>query len=199
MVVRDYLRGFYKDLQQHLSDAEKKQGPTAELAQAFRVISNRVLIVGEISDRYLDGHLTEDDAQLRLKYVYRDLLFTGTMSTIEYHLVKGLLLCPDLEAAQKIRHRGKRRVHLSNLVEWLGDMLDDSYLWDFCIKLRNDIVHDDAIGRQSMESPDIEFPVTMKEGEQAEGVLRSFVSLSRAIERSFFQLVMKLPEARTDQ
>lgn len=72
------------------------------------------------------------------------------MSTIEYYFIKSLLLYPELGATKKIMERGpggERRVYLSELINWTKDLLDDFYLWDFSIKLRNDIVHFDAIWR----------------------------------------------------
>ena len=129
----------------------------------------------------------------QLKYIYRDILFIGIMSTIEYHFIKSLLLYPELEVTQKIKRKGERNVHLSMLIRWANDMLGDFYLWDFCIKLRNDIVHFDSIGRQSMESPKIDHPVIMKQGGEASGNLRSLISLSREIENEYFKFIMNLP------
>ena len=53
MVVRAYLRGFYDELQRHLSEVSEKETHQGDLSQAFTVISNRVAIVGEISDDYM--------------------------------------------------------------------------------------------------------------------------------------------------
>ena len=198
MVVRDYLKEFYDELQTHVSEVATKEAHEGELSQAFKVISNRVVIAREISDDYMKrlsspvSPLSEDQVTQRLKYVYRDLLFVGTMSTIEYYFIQSLLLYPELDATKKIKRRGERKVHLSNLIVWAKDMLDDFYLWDFCIKLRNDIVHFDAIARQSMESPDISYPVIMRQGKQASGLLRSFISLSWVIENGFFKFIMNL-------
>ena len=137
--------------------------------------------------------LTQDEVGQRLKYAYRDLLFVGNMSSVEYYCIKSLLLYPELEVTKKILDRGERRVNFSTMIDWLKDMLDDPYLWEFAANFRNDVVHFSAIPRQSMVSPDIEFPIEMKEGEEASGVLRSILSLSKSIERSFFTFIDGLP------
>ncbi len=186
-------------MQEHLDKVASKEKTQRSLSQAFIVISNRVVIVSEMTDDYMKRlaspaySLNEAQMKQQLKYIYRDILFTGIMSTIEYNFIKSLLLYPELEVTQKVKSKGERNVHLSMLTRWTKDMLGDFYLWDFCIKLRNDIVHFDSIGRQSMESPKIDHPVIMKQGEEASGNLRCLVSLSRGIENEYFKFIMNLP------
>ena len=204
MVVRAYLREFYDDVQDHVDKAAKKEVRPGELSQAFKIINNRIVIVGEITDNYKKrlirpmSPLTQNEVRERLKYVYRDILFVGTMSTIEYYFIRWLPFWPALpDATKKVMSKGagwEREIHLSDMIGWAKEkhMIDDFYLWDFCVKLRNDIVHFDAIGRQTMKSPNISYPVMMKQGKQAGGVLRSFISLSRAIENSLLKFVMNL-------
>lgn len=205
MVVRTYLRKFYEELQSHIDKVANKEAHRGQLSQAFKVLNNRVAIVGEITDDYMKrlarttSPLTQNEVRERLKYVYRDILFVGTMSTVEYYFIRWLPLWPILpDAAKKVMSTGagwERKVYLSKMIKWANkkNLIDDFYLWDFCVKLRNDIVHFDAIGRQTMKSPNIGHPVTMRQGVQASGVLRSFISLSRAIENSLFKFAMNLP------
>lgn len=53
MVVRDYLMGFYNQLQDHTKEVEQGKADQNELSQAFKIINNRVAIVGEITDEYM--------------------------------------------------------------------------------------------------------------------------------------------------
>ena len=200
MVLKSYILEFYHRTESHKDSLMSRQSDEPDLSHAFLVLANRVAIAGEITDDYtarltkIVDPLSQDEVSSRLKYVYRDLLFVGNMSSIEYYLVKYLQLYPALKAAQEILKRGERRVLMSQLLSWMSidDLLDDTYLWDFAVKFRNDVVHFDARARQTMESPNIEFPITMTEGEEATGVLRSLLSLSGSIERSFYSLISGL-------
>jgi len=107
--------------------------------------------------------------------------------------IKSVLLFPNLDVTKKVIRKGERKVHLSDLIGWMPcEMIRDKYLWKFCIQLRNDIVHFDAIGRKPMDSPDIEHPIVMEVGKEAVGNLRSILSLSQAIENEYFQFITKL-------
>lgn len=198
MVLQSYLRDFHNQTESHGELLRSRQSGSADFSHAFRVLANRIVIAGEITDDYMGrltrpvDPLTQDEVRQRLKYVYRDLLFIGNMASIEYYLIKYLQLYPELTAAQEISRRGERRVQMSELLSWIHDLLDDTYLWDFAVKFRNDVVHFDARARQYMESPSIEFPITMTEGEEATGVLRAILSLSSSIEKSFYSLVSGL-------
>ena len=68
--------------------------------------------------------------------------------------------------------------------------LDYLDLWRFAINLRNDLVHFDGYARQSMSSPITDHPITMKLGDQSEGVLRSFLSITTAVEDRFASLLL---------
>jgi len=125
MVVRKYLCEFYQELQEHIKKVAQKEARKGELSQAFRVLSNRVAICGEITEDYMGrlarptSPLLQDEVRQRLKYVYRDVLFVGIMSTVEYYFIRSLLLYPQLEPAKKIINkgsRGERTVHLSHLI-----------------------------------------------------------------------------------
>ena len=198
MVLQSYLREFHNQTENHVEILSSRQSGSADVSHAFVVLGNRIAIAGEITDNYIArfassaDQLSQDEISSRLKYVYRDLLFVGNMSSIEYHLVKYLQLYPNLKAAQEIVKRGERRVLMSQLLSWIDDLLDDAYLWDFAVKFRNDVVHFDARARQTMPSPNIEFPITMAEGEEATGVLRALLSLSKSIELSFYSLISGL-------
>ncbi len=94
MDVRQYLLKFYQEPQAHIKKVTQKEATKGELSQAFRVLSNRVAICGEITDDYMGrlarpaSPLSQNEVRQRLKYVYRDILFVGTMSTIEYYFIK---------------------------------------------------------------------------------------------------------------
>lgn len=205
MVVRAYLKEFYDQVQEHIDKVAAKEVHAGELSQAFRVLNNRIAIVGEITDDYMKrlvratSPLKQDEVRERLKYVYRDILFVGTMSTVEYYFIRWLPLWGELpDAAKEVMSKGagwERTIYLSQMIRWANEkaILDDFYLWDFSVKLRNDVVHFDAIGRQAMKSPNIQHRIMMKKGRQASGRLRSFISLTRSIENSLFKFAMNLP------
>lgn len=202
MVVRSYLKEFYDELQEHSAYVGKMvdNEPIRDiLLSLYKNINNRLVMVMEITDDYMMRltsprfTLSEVLMKQRLKNIYRDLLFTGTISAIEYNFIRLTNMCPQLDPQGKVMSKGgERKIHLSDIIEWNKDKLDDFHLWDFAIKLRNDVVHFDARGRQSMDSPKIDYPIIMKEGEEAEGKLRSFISLTRAIENSFFKIIPSL-------
>ena len=199
MVLTNYLKDFESQVHNHKNEIASQRPGGADFTQAFTVIGNRVTMVGEITEEYERrvarpvSPITQDEARLRFKYLYRDLLFVGTMSGVEYYFIKYLLLYPEFDVTKKIVNRGERRVQFSNLIVWAKDMLDDFYLWDFAVKFRNDVVHFDSIARQSMESPDIEFSIAMTQGQEASGRLRSILALTKSIEHSFFTFIKGLP------
>jgi hypothetical protein len=203
--AEDYLRDFYKQVNEHLAIIQEKEKERGSLSQAFAVIGNRIAICGDITHYHIEriagkkSKFNKEDLGKRLLYVYRDVIFAGMMSTIEYYFIKTVLMYPDLDAAKRILMKGpgcERRVNFSDLIGWVKDMLDDYYLWDFAVKLRNDIVHYDAIARHTVKSPNIEFPINMKQGQMSVGKLRSILSLSKGIDNSYFKFVLGLVEGK---
>lgn len=123
MVVRTYLAEFRNQIQEHLDKVTSKENTKRSLSQAFVVISNRIVIVSEMTDDYINRSispaysLNEEQMKQQLKYIYRDILFIGIMSTIEYNFIKSLLLYPELEVTQKLKSKGERNVHFSVLIK----------------------------------------------------------------------------------
>ena len=200
MVFKAYLEEFNNELQAHELAVRKmniKAPILSVLLELYKGINNRIVYVLEITDDYKmrvanpTFTLTEEGMRQRLKNIYRDLLFVGTISAIEYHFIRLTGMCTQLVPhGEVVSKERQRQIHLSQIIKWnKGRFKDDFYLWDFAIKLRNDIVHFDARGRQSMGAPKIAHPVIMTEGEEAQGNLRSFTSLTRALENSFFKII----------
>jgi len=200
--VKEYFKEYADELQEHstfVSRIDNNEPVQDILLALYKNTSNRIVMVREVTDDYIKRlinprfTLTEVLMKQRLKNIYRDLLFIGTMSAMEYNIIRLTIICPKLDQQGKVTSKGgERNIHFSDIIKWNRDKLDDFHLWDFAIKLRNDIVHFDARGRQSMDSPRISFPIIMKEGEEAQGNLRSFISLTRAIENSFFKIIPSL-------
>lgn len=193
-VVETHLTAFQDQVEEHIQMVSDRAGLKLWI-QPFIIINNRIVLLREICAKYGwrrpgERALTEKELGTRFKYIIRDLLFIGMMATLEYHTIKILAGLSDHPASEYIKKKDERKVHLSQLIKWIGD----ESLWRFAIALRNDIVHFDAYARQTMESPDIEFPITMTQGEQASGVLRSSLSLSRELERSFYGFVIDLKQ-----
>ena len=198
MEIPEYLRHLHQQISQHLARA--KERPTADWAntQPFRVLLNRAGLTAEIYDALTRGlgllspRMTEEQIRLRLKYIFLDFLFIGSMSTFEYYAIKNLASHPGHPASDWVQRRGERNVHLSHLITRIPEFNDDRDLWDFAVKLRNDVVHFDAYARQTIPSPITDYPIEMRIGEQAEGVLRSFLSLTERVEASFARFILSL-------
>lgn len=202
--VRKYLLGYYRQIQEH-NEIIQKQYNMDEFKFYIKGVNNPLAMASEITDNYISritsgkSSITPALLRQRLKNVYRDILFIPTMSVFEYSFIKSLLLCTDLNASKKIRKTGSRNVKFSKLLKWVNEdeLINDNYIWVFSSYLRNDIVHYDAICRHTMDCPQIDFPISMVEGKMSEGVLRSFISLAKALEDSFFNFITKLPVTRT--
>lgn len=201
MVVREYLKEFNDVLDEHTTVVKKIENnePVRKiLLDLYRAITNRTVLVRQITDDYMKHYLkplNPDEAMLIqcLKVIYRDVLYIGTVSSIEFNFIRLTRISSQLDPHKKVNsEEDERNTHLSNIIKWNKGKIDDLYLWDFAIKLRNDIVHFDARGRQTMDSPDIEFPITMRVGEEAQGVLRSFVSITKALENSIFDNIIPI-------
>ncbi|MBI2171648.1 MAG: hypothetical protein HYU30_06465 [Chloroflexi bacterium] len=192
--VAEYLKGTYQQVVGHLHATEQFGH---FFHQPFVVIVNRVIISTEmleavflLGQRPAQQPLTADEMRSRLTYLFRDMLFVGSMSTMEYYLIQILMSCPHHPAHEAIQKKGgPRRVGLPDFMPWL----QDSALWEFAIQFRNDAVHYNAVGRRTIPSPQqLDFPIIVTEGQEAQGVLRSFVALTKALEMSYYNLLTSL-------
>jgi len=148
-------------------------------------------LVRETQDR-------DHQLQQRLSYPFKDILFVGTMSSLEFYL-RGFLEthhAKDILASlvgRKAKH--PRDIPFSSTISKLQELnfITEGDLWTFALQLRNDIVHNDSVGRKHLPSPSsIDPPIYMNPGQEALGTLRSFVSLTQSIESSYFEAIKAL-------
>lgn len=184
-------------------------GPKKEdFSRSFKAVEEQAAACGVILSAYRDGKLpitllnvkntpiTREAKVIFPMWVLRDMLFIRSLSLFEYELLQ--IFSTDQRAPKTLKHmkkeRNLREVKLWKLVHWINDdnLLDDLYLWQFALKARNDIVHYDAYARETMISPKIEHEIKMKQGEQIEGNLRSIISLTKAIESSLYEIIVRL-------
>jgi len=203
MEVIEYLNQIRGTVKKHIGKLKSKEEKytNKKLAKPFEDISNKINIAIPLTTQVLKTQFTSSETtnliSIRkqiLKTIYRDFLFIATMSSIEYHFAKILLQFPKYNTAKEIRKNGVRKVALKELVDWSYDerLLSNFDLWDFARCARNDIVHQNAIARHTKPSPITDFPIDMNQGQGLSGNLRSLLSLTKAVEDSFFQMVLKL-------
>ncbi len=188
-----YMRRLFGQVERHLTEMKGKEH---HCVQPFVIIRNSIGITGEVLDMYTKGQsglqgppLGEEEIRFRLKYIVRDLLFISMMSTFEYYTIKLTQVGPASPARSWIEAKGERRVHLTQLVPRIAELERDEKLWNFAIALRNDLAHFAGYARQTRPSPVSDSPIHMVEGQESEGVLRSFLSLLCNLEESFFRFV----------
>jgi len=177
-----------------------------DIVQSFVIIQNRAAIALEVSNLLLNHFVPvsmptspEMQIQRRLAYIFRDILFVGTLSTIEFHLRNALENSPKtyvsvIEALMDRRINEPRKIAFRSIVKKLleEDLIESIELWDFCITLRNDIVHNDSIGQKELKCPDMDYPIIVKKGFEAMATLRSFVEITQLMESSYFTITTKL-------
>jgi len=203
VVYRDYLKQYCELLESHIPNIRNIQ-KDYDISQSFVILQNRACITLEISNLFLKHFVPanipiEPDIQIqrRLIYTFRDILFIGTLSTVEFCLRTFLVRYPETAVIETLLKRGvkePRYIHFSSIIDELhrDGRINDKSLWDFSIQLRNDIVHNDSVGRKGMESPPMEYPIIMKTGEEARATLRSFVSITQSIENDYYAAITKL-------
>ena len=191
-----YMQRLFGQVDRHLAEMTGKEH---YCVQPFVIARNFISIMGEVFDMYTKGQLGlqgtplgQSEITFRLKYIIRDLLFIPMMSTFEYYTIKLARTSPGSPAHSWIEDRGERSVHLSQLVPLIAQLERDKELWNFAIALRNDLVHFAGYARQTLPSPVSDFPIHMVEGQESEGVLRSYLSLLCALEESFFKFVQSV-------
>jgi len=206
-VVMAYLKTIAATVNNHIDQLIIKESKTCKnLVIPFREIYNKINITLAITDCLTGYPFRSESTETNTtkakkiveaeKKVYRDFLFVATMSTIEYHFSQILLQYPNYGTTKEIQKKGVRKVKFGELIEWASNekILLDYDLWDFVISARNDIVHHNAIARNTKPCPIHDFPIDMNQGDELSGKLRSLLSLTRHIEESFFNIVLGLQE-----
>ena len=206
-VVMAYLKKMDAAVATHIDRIILKENRTGkDLVKPFAEICNKINITLAITnclEQYpFKREPTDTNTTMAKKAVeaekklYRDFLFVATMSAIEYYFCQILLQYPNYQTTSKIRKKGVRKVNILTLVKWAYEekILLDHVLWDFIISARNDIVHHNAIARDTKPSPITDFPIDMLQGQQLSAKIRGLLSLTKHIEESFFNLVVGLKE-----
>ncbi len=198
-----YLEDICNAIKKHIDSLiQKENSDGTDLVKPFNDISNKINfsigITHLLSEKnYFKTDSTATPKQIldqNLKTFYRDFLFLGTMSTIEYYFFQILIQYPNYKTTKKIQQEGIRNVQISKLIKWASqeNIIADYDLWDFIVSARNDIVHYNAIARNTKTSSIHDFPISMVQGNEITGKLRSLISLTRAIEESFYNVVIHL-------
>ena len=155
----DYLETVLRQVDDHKEALDKTSGCPPELIQCWVVLHNYVLTasktIGFADNEATKGGWTQKEWQQTCKYILRDSLFVPVMSRIEYTFIVTCRSLPYIPPAiwMKEHKKDERSVYLKDLIREAGSAVKDQYLWEFAINFRNDVVHFNAIGRQSMVSP----------------------------------------------
>ena len=180
----------------HRDVLAKTNGCPPEVAQCWVMLHNfDSTVIDTIGFMEYEAEavgLTVEEWQQTSKYALRDMLFIPSMSRMEYTFIRVCKTLPDIPPAvwMNTKEKNERTIYLKDLVREAGAAIDDHYLWEFAINFRNDVVHFNAIGRQSMVLPkQIEFPLNMSIGVEAAGQLLSIPGMLKSLEASFFDCI----------
>ncbi len=204
MVYRDYLKSYCELLESHILNIKNIQ-KDYDISHSFEILQNRACVTLEVSELFLTRFVPPDSTkkpdiqiQQRLKYIFKDTLFVGTLSTVEFYLRTFLERYRETSIIETLllreRRKNPRYIKFSSIIKELHacGKIDNLYLWEFSNQLRNDIAHNDSIGLEDMESPPMEFPIIMKAGEEARVTFRSIVSITQSIANEYYTTITKL-------
>ncbi len=125
-------------------------------------------------------------------------LFIGALSSIEYSMKETIKLYPKSKIYSWFSNRVKqgKRVYLSGIIEKSVEygLIDESkkHIWMCLIKVRNTVIHNNAIADENANYQIGDLIVSFREGQMLRGKLDFFVRLTDVVVNEYYHWLRQL-------